>query len=82
MSLWRRTSRSRPVARDPMGAASRTLRCGTMGERVVDPVCRMTVDLDHARAKGLVSPHAGSEYGFCSPGCKRAFERDPQRYLR
>ncbi len=53
-----------------------------MGEQVVDPVCRIRVDLEQARAKGLVSQHAGRQYGFCSPGCKRAFEQDPQRYLR
>lgn len=53
-----------------------------MGQQVVDAVCRMTVDLEQARVKGLVSQHAGAEYGFCSPGCKRSFEKDPQRYLR
>lgn len=53
-----------------------------MGQQVIDPVCRMTVDLEAARTQGLVSQHAGKEYGFCSAGCKRAFEKDPQRYLR
>ncbi len=53
-----------------------------MGQPVVDPVCRMTVDLEQARAKGLVSEHLGREYGFCSPGCKRSFDREPDRYLR
>ena len=53
-----------------------------MGQQVVDPVCRMTVDLEAARAKDLSSQHAGKEYAFCSAACKRAFEKDPQRYLR
>lgn len=53
-----------------------------MGQQVTDPVCRMMVDLDEARTKGLTSQHAGKDYGFCGPGCKRAFEKDPQRFLR
>jgi YHS domain-containing protein len=53
-----------------------------VGPQSLDVVCKMTVDLDEARSKGLVSIHAGREYGFCGAGCKRAFEKDPQRYLR
>ncbi len=53
-----------------------------VGEQAADPVCRMSVDLEQARAKGLVSQHAGREYGFRSAGCQREFEKDPQRYLR
>ncbi|WP_448130381.1 heavy metal translocating P-type ATPase [Stenotrophomonas rhizophila] len=43
-----------------------------------DPVCGMTVDpattAHHAR-------HDGSDYYFCSDGCRRKFIADPQRYL-
>ena len=43
-----------------------------------DPVCGMTVDpaatAHHAR-------HDGSDYHFCSDGCRRKFIADPQRYL-
>lgn len=53
-----------------------------MTQQVTDPVCRMTVDLEEARTKGLVSQHAGTDYAFCGAGCKRAFDRDPQRFLR
>lgn len=49
---------------------------------MVDPVCRMTVDLEAARAKGLTAMHAGKEYAFCSEACRRRFERDPQQHLR
>ena len=45
----------------------------------VDPVCGMTVD--PARAAG-VSERDGETYYFCAPGCKRAFEANPQQYLK
>ncbi|WP_353087577.1 heavy metal translocating P-type ATPase [Stenotrophomonas sp.] len=45
---------------------------------VKDPVCGMEVDpattAHHAR-------HDGSDYHFCSDGCRRRFSADPQRYL-
>ncbi|MGE8217329.1 MAG: heavy metal translocating P-type ATPase [Stenotrophomonas maltophilia] len=45
---------------------------------VKDLVCGMDVDpastAHHAR-------HAGSDYHFCSDGCRRRFIADPQRYL-
>jgi Cu+-exporting ATPase len=47
-------------------------------ERVIDPVCGMTVDPTSARAS---STHQGQVYYFCARGCQRAFEEDPDRYL-
>ncbi len=44
-----------------------------------DPVCGMTVDLDHPRGGKTI--FEGREIGFCSPNCKARFEADPQRYL-
>src|SRR5256886_11281144 len=44
-----------------------------------DPVCGMTVDLDHP--KGGKTVFEGREIGFCSSKCKARFEADPQRYL-
>lgn len=46
-----------------------------------DPVCGMQVDEEEARAQGLTSEYHGLEIFFCSPGCKRAFEKDPPGYL-
>ncbi len=43
-----------------------------------DPVCGMTVDRN--RNAGL-SLFDGVTYFFCSPGCLRKFESDPQKYL-
>ncbi len=48
-------------------------------DRHIDPVCGMTV-LEHPDA--LKAQHAGKTYYFCAPGCKRAFEKDPELYLR
>lgn len=45
---------------------------------VHDPVCHM--DIDPATAAGT-SEYNGQTYYFCSPGCKKAFDKEPQRYL-
>src|SRR5438309_2446252 len=44
-----------------------------------DPVCGMTVDLDHPNGGKTV--FEGHEIGFCSSKCRARFEADPQRYL-
>ena len=44
----------------------------------IDPVCKMTVDEATARWK---SDYQGATYYFCAPGCKKAFDEDPQKYL-
>ncbi len=49
-----------------------------MAERVLDPVCGMTVDPD--RAAGHVD-HDGTTYYFCSKGCVAKFAADPEKYL-
>ena len=43
----------------------------------VDPVCHMLVDIATARYK---SEYNGRAYYFCAPGCKRSFDKDPQKY--
>jgi YHS domain-containing protein len=44
----------------------------------IDPVCKMTVDEKTARLK---SGYKGKMYCFCAPGCKKAFEGNPAKYL-
>jgi xanthine dehydrogenase accessory factor len=44
----------------------------------LDPVCGMTVAVATAR---YVTAHAGQTYYFCSAGCKRSFEKEPEKYL-
>lgn len=44
-----------------------------------DPVCGMEVDEKTAQFK---AEHMGETYYFCSPGCKRAFEANPHKYMK
>ena len=44
----------------------------------VDPVCKMTVEPAQAAAQ---STYKGETYYFCAVGCKRQFDREPDRYL-
>jgi len=46
----------------------------------IDPVCGMTVDLQHPPGGKVV--YRGREIGFCSPRCKAKFEGDPRKYLQ
>jgi len=47
-------------------------------DEAIDPVCGMIVQISTAR---YTSEHAGQVYYFCAPGCKRSFEKDPEKYL-
>lgn len=48
------------------------------GSRVIDPVCRMVIDLQ--RCAGRLR-HAGTEYHFCSLRCAGRFAADPEKYV-
>jgi xanthine dehydrogenase accessory factor len=43
----------------------------------LDPVCGMMVNVGGAKYK---SDHHGSQVYFCCPGCKQAFDRQPDKY--
>lgn len=43
-----------------------------------DPVCGMDVDPKTAAGK---SDYQGMTYYFCSSGCKKAFDKEPQKYV-
>ncbi len=45
----------------------------------VDPVCQMEVDADSPTG-GLIE-YQGTTYYFCGPGCKAAFDQEPEKYL-
>lgn len=45
----------------------------------IDPVCGMEVDEETAAA---TSEYQGQTYYFCAPGCKAAFDKDPEKYLK
>ena len=44
----------------------------------IDPVCGMEVDEATAEWK---TEYKGQTYYFCAPGCKRSFEKEPEKYL-
>ena len=46
--------------------------------KVKDVVCGMTVDLESSEYK---SEHRGQTYYFCSTGCKRSFDQNPEKYV-
>ena len=45
---------------------------------VMDPVCGMTVDPQHAAGSSV---YQGKTYYFCSKGCVAKFEANPEKYL-
>lgn len=44
---------------------------------VTDPVCGMQFDKQQAAG---TSEYQGQTYYFCSQGCKRKFDQNPQQY--
>ena len=45
----------------------------------IDPICQM--DVDTGNPPGGQSEHEGTTYYFCAPGCKVAFDNEPEKYL-
>lgn len=46
---------------------------------LIDPVCRMRVEADHA---ATTIPYRGETYRFCSHECAKLFSEAPERYAR
>ncbi len=44
----------------------------------IDPVCGMSVDPAKAAA---TSEYQGKTYYFCAPGCKKTFDKDPEKFI-
>jgi len=49
------------------------------GDTAIDPVCGMTVVKATAKA---TFEYKGTAYYFCSMGCKDAFAKEPEKYLK
>jgi xanthine dehydrogenase accessory factor len=45
----------------------------------LDPVCGMTVEIATAH---FTSEYNGRTYYFCAAGCKRSFDKEPQKYVQ
>ena len=46
--------------------------------KVRDPVCGMEIDPKQAAG---TSEYNGQTYYFCSVGCKKAFDKEPEKYV-
>jgi YHS domain-containing protein len=44
-----------------------------------DLVCGMEVDEKSAKIK---TEHMGKTYYFCAPGCKKAFDSNPRKFIK
>ncbi|MCE8428501.1 MAG: YHS domain-containing protein [Candidatus Methanoperedens sp.] len=44
----------------------------------IDPICGMQVDENTAQYK---SEYKGKTCYFCAPGCKKALDSEPERYM-
>ncbi len=67
------------VSRHSGGIASRAYQSRSTTTIVAkDSVCNMECDEKTAPAK---SEYKGKTYYFCAPGCKKAFDADPEKYL-
>ncbi len=55
---------------------------GITGKIGRDPVCRMNIDEDRAKAQGNLREYKGTSYYFCSPECRDEFAKYPERYLK
>ncbi len=56
----------------------RLVQNSSVAQYAKDPVCDMLVDIATAK---LTSDYHGERVYFCAAGCKRAFDKDPERYL-
>jgi xanthine dehydrogenase accessory factor len=76
VQLWRREPAPAQVA----GVSRKPIQLAVMGDpaETRDPVCGMMVEIATAH---FTSEFAGTSYYFCSAGCKRSFEKEPQKYI-
>lgn len=44
----------------------------------IDPICKMKVDEKTAK---WTSVYQGKKIYFCAPGCKKAFDKEPAKYI-
>jgi Cu+-exporting ATPase len=47
-------------------------------QKVIDPVCGMAVVAGQTDILAIVK---GQTYHFCAEGCRKAFEKNPQKFL-
>jgi Cu+-exporting ATPase len=60
------------------GPSNRTKGENQMATTVKDPVCGMDIHPDTAAG---TSEYEGQTYYFCSLGCKKSFDKEPEKYI-
>jgi YHS domain-containing protein len=60
------------------GIFGRIFRSGKDKKVAIDPICKMEVDMDNP--PGGKSEYQGKTYYFCAPGCKRTFDKEPEKH--
>ena len=75
--------RQSPVSNSPTSSSSEAADDGLTNNQLpneaLDPVCGMTVEIATSR---FTSEYAGMTYNFCASGCKRSFDKEPQKYIQ
>ena len=66
-----------PAAAAPAAVPAGAVPAGAVPASAVDPVCGMSVP---AVASSQHLDYNGATVYFCSPGCRAAFRKDPERY--
>ena len=79
-ALVRRHARTGDAGRRRPGRALEAASLAPVVDDIVllDPVCGMTVDREHARH---LAEHDGVVYAFCSMGCRTAFIKEPGAFV-
>ncbi|HEY8699357.1 MAG TPA: XdhC family protein [Arthrobacter sp.] len=72
-----RSRHAGPVTGQMAASAARSAAAADAPATAIDPVCGMTVV---AAESSLQLEHNGVTVYFCSPGCRAAFRKDPERY--
>ena len=44
----------------------------------IDPICKMKVEESTCK---IISEYKGKKYYFCALGCKKAFDKNPEKYV-
>jgi xanthine dehydrogenase accessory factor len=73
---WRRTS----VPQESRSAPSQSIQLPIVNDtaEAKDPVCGMMVEIGTAH---FTSEYDGMTYYFCAAGCKRSFDKEPEKYI-
>ena len=73
---------SKPEESSASGRVESSPEVRAAPQKTRDLVCGYELDEARAKAAGLTSTYKGKTYYFCSYGCNKQFDKDPERYLQ